>query len=293
MLHIFGMSQARHFCGTYKQSAGAAEGSLRDFKMNRLGKTTKLITEGSSLFDEYRDCLLRETGRFLFFAISNYRRALDLLTPASCSWAHVTLYYSSWFSAHAILGMLGCSVPDNGYAIDVARGDPGRQQLKLSGIGSKGSSQHFTSAKGSHRQFWDLYYQAINPLQPMVDVCYAAVLSPISSDHFWQISHRNAVNYDTHVALELSKVFSAGFQPGTFPGCLPGPLATQFSVTEKTMCLACELAGAVGLKTDALQHIGSGKGLAEVGTLILNAPISGVSQPGTYAHVLTHLSNCI
>ena len=124
-MRIFGPSEAKHYCSSFGQSPGDAEKSLTDFRKNHLGAQRRSIREGTSLFEQYRDCSLRDVERSLFFAASHYRRSLDLMIRSCSPWAHVTLYYGTWYASQALLGMFGCVV-FNRYVIDVDRGSPGQ-----------------------------------------------------------------------------------------------------------------------------------------------------------------------
>jgi hypothetical protein len=66
-----------------------------------------VLTEGTAHFTAHRVSTLNAIERWLLFGVGDYRRALDMLIPSAAPWAHVTLYYSSFFAANAILGMFG------------------------------------------------------------------------------------------------------------------------------------------------------------------------------------------
>ena len=111
-MKTFTILGASHYCSSFKPRTGDAEQSLEDFSRSRLNGSQS-ITRGYRIsFEDYRACALREAERSLFLATSHYRRALDLMMPDAVHWAHVTLYYGSWFAAHGLLAMLGCSVSE-------------------------------------------------------------------------------------------------------------------------------------------------------------------------------------
>lgn len=253
-MNIFGISEAKHYCSSFSGSTGDAEGSIDAFQKTCLGTRSRTIKEGTTLFRRYRDCSLRDVERSLFFAASHYRRSLDLMIPSSSPWAHVTLYYGSWYASRALLGMLGCAVFGK-VVVDVNKGSPGQQELRLRGIGSK-PGQYNSTFRGSHRIFWDIFYTAIQNLTPMVEPRFAAVLSPISGDPTWQIQHRNEVNYDSLTGFRLAEDFGRSFFKQGFPGCLPGVLNTQFGVLETLLELAYSYAYQFGLSTGALNGLG-------------------------------------
>lgn len=105
-MNIFGVPEAKYYCSHFQQNAGKPAGSLSEY-VGEVFKSVGSLREGTREYDGFRDCALREAERCLFLAISNYRRALDLMLPAASSWAQVTLYYSSYFAARALLGIFG------------------------------------------------------------------------------------------------------------------------------------------------------------------------------------------
>src|SRR3990167_6936465 len=109
---LFGVDEARHYCGTFNGSGGTASGSLEIYVKSALTQIRSL-REGTPEFDRYRDCSLRDVERRIFISVSHYRRSLDLMTPGAVWWAHVTLYYGSFFAAGALLGMFGARVLKN------------------------------------------------------------------------------------------------------------------------------------------------------------------------------------
>jgi hypothetical protein len=253
-MRIFGISEANYYCSSFGGSAGDAEESIDEFRRNHLGTRSHTIKEGTALFQEYRDCSLRDVERSLFFAASHYRRSLDLMIPSSSPWAHVTLYYGSWYASRGLLGMFGCTVFSQ-VVVDVGKGSPGQQELRLRRIGARQGQQPTTYA-GSHRIFWDLFYTAVQHLVPMVEPRFAAVLSPVSGDRVWQIQHRNEVNYDSCIGCRLAEDFDRSFSRQGFPGCLPGVLSTQFRILETLLELVYSYARQFGLSTDALDGLG-------------------------------------
>ena len=153
-MRVFSILGAGHYCGNFQHISSVPQESLEDFNKRRLN-STRFIVEGTALFDEYRACALRDIERCLFLSSSHYRRALDLMIPSSSHWAHVTLYYGSWFAAHAILGMFGCQVLHN-HVVEVEQSTPGSQRLNRIRIGT-GQNQFSLKEKGSHRQFWEVF----------------------------------------------------------------------------------------------------------------------------------------
>lgn len=242
-MNIFGVPQARYFCNNFQRTAGDPTGSLSDFVSVNL-KGVVSLKEGTQEFNGYRDCALREAERCLFFAISNYRRALDLMMPGASSWAHVTLYYGSYFAARALVGIFGGWI-GNKMVVEVAASQPGSQQLII-------NRKPQTTYGGSHERFWDLFYGAIASLVPWVDPKVRFAITPVSNNVTWQSENRNHVNYDSFRACQLAASFQTNFNPAKFPASLPGCLSTQFSISEGLLLITTRFVRQFGLMTDAL-----------------------------------------
>lgn len=268
-VRLFGISEARYYCASFGASSGASEGSLDAFQASRLGGRVRTLAEGTPIFQEFRDCSLRDVERSLFFSASQYRRALDLMIGSASPWTHVTLYYGSFYAARALLAMFGAAVFGKS-VVDVSIGTPGRQQLSLRRIGPN-PGQESTTYSGSHQRFWDFFYNAVSSLRPFVAPEFAAALAPVSGDPVWQIDKRNEINYDSAVGLVLARDFARSFSKTAFPTSLPGALGTQFRVFESLLVLTYSYATSFGLQTDALNGLGVLGSLRDkVRTLVYN-----------------------
>ena len=247
-MNPFSLPGAQYYCAP--PVTGKPVQSFVQLQRNLLNGT-RLISEGSAFFSEYRASALADVERSIFLSASHYRRALDLMIPSSSHWAHVTLYYGTWYAARALLGMFGCVV--NGRNIvHVERSSPGTQLLKVQAIGTR-SGQYVVIGSGSHRRFWEIFYQAVNSISPFVQSrADQAALSPIAGDSNWLIDQRNKVNYETERAIIANFDFAKSFTSNNFPASLPGELATQYSVCESFLRVAYSFASQFGLQTDAL-----------------------------------------
>lgn len=255
-MRTFGISEATYYCSKFSKTTGDSEKSIKDFKVSKLGSPPSILTirEGTPLYQEYLDCSLRDVQRSLFFAISHHRKSYDLLFTSSSSWAYVTLYYGSWYASRALLGLFGCSIFKK-YIVDVHQGTLGSQELQLRKIGS-GIDQEPTSYGGSHEIYWDLFYNSVHDIIPMVPSRLAFALSPVSSDPAWLIRNRNEINYDTYYGITFATDFDKHFSPKKFPMSLPGNLNIQFKIFESLLEIVFDFAITFGLKTDALDGIG-------------------------------------
>jgi hypothetical protein len=120
-MQLFDVPQAKHFCKpltAHLPGVGQSLVSLHD----NLTHVMRL-SEGTQHFEAHRVSILNSVERWILFGLADYRRALDMLIPSNAPWAHVTLYYSSFFAANAILGMFGVWI-DLRRVIDVEQGTP-------------------------------------------------------------------------------------------------------------------------------------------------------------------------
>lgn len=272
---LFNIAEAKYYSSRFGSSVGDSERSLAEFHTKHILNKLRAFSEGSPIFDEYRDCLLRNVERSLFFSASHYRRALDLMIASASPWAQVTLYYGSWHVAHALLGLFGCTIINN-YVIDVERGLPGSQTLRIRKIGAK-LGQANTTHSGSHQKFWDLFYQAFQTTKAVFPSDFQLALSPISGDRLWQIDRRNDINYDSFSSIQLAQDFERGFTCNSFPSCLPGVMNTQYKVFELLLEMSFHYAQDFGITTDALDRLRTPSPLRKkVGELIYNEKPSGL-----------------
>jgi len=252
-MRLLDLPQARYFCSPPPAVfAIVTPQSLRDYH-NSLAKGVVRMREGNLPFQIHQISLLVSIERWLLFSTSHYRRAMDMLVPASAPWAQVTLYYASFFAANAILGMFGGWVgqtQDGIRVVDVEHPAPGDQELR---IYRRLSSPN--GAAGSHRIFWDFFYDSVASIAAWSPPELASALSPVNGNFAWQIAERNNVNYDMHDAWTASKLFHGTFKASRLKS-LSGPLQLQFEASERLIKLALRFATDVSLSTTALEGCG-------------------------------------
>lgn len=245
---------AEHFCSKFSGTSGPGL-FPRDLYTTVLSKKTTL-QEGDGTYELYRDSLLREVDRSFFLGISSFRRALDLFTASSTFWAHVSLYYCAWFTAHAILGMFGCWVgprrKNNLVVIDAAVHAPGSQQFNV-------DKQHPMNLQnmGSHQRFWDAYYQAMTQVIMWTEPGLQLAVTPILNSSVWAIEQRNTINYHTDSAFDILAHFRANFKKKDFPTCLYGETRTQYELSKTLLLFAAARATEFKLQTDVFQSFGT------------------------------------
>ncbi len=256
-MRLLDLPHARYFCSPSAAVVTQVSAqSLRAFHAS-LPKGVTRISEGQLNFQVHQVNVLLSVDRWLMFAMSHYRRAIDMLIPASAPWAHVTLYYASFFAANAVLGMFGGWIgytQDGIRVVDVEHGVPGTQELRIHRRLSSPSG-----ATGSHRVFWDFFYDSAASISAWAPTPLAAALSPINGDIAWQIAERNDVNYDMFNAWDSAKLLHNTFKPSRLKS-LRGPLQLQFEASERLLKLALRFALDVGISTSGLE------GCSQIGT---------------------------
>lgn len=252
-MRLLDLPQAQHFCRPAAAIVAAVgPQSLRTFH-GSLPKSVTLIIEGHTTFQVHQINVLASVDQWLLFATTHYRRAMDMLVPASAPWAQVTLYYASFFAANAILGMFGGWIGHTHVGmrvVDVEHGTPGAQELR---VHRKLPSP--SGVTGSHRVFWDFFYDAAASIAAWAPPSLATALSPVNRDIAWQITERNDVNYDMFSAWAAAKLFHGKFRSSKLTS-LSGPLRLQFETSERLIKLALQFANDVGLETTALDGCG-------------------------------------
>src|SRR5437867_6552917 len=153
-MQLFTLDQAKHFCVPLANHVPGVGQSLPTFHS---GITVTRLTEGTPYFNAHRVSLLNAVERWILFGVANYRRAIDMLIPSNAPWAHVTLYYSSFFAANAILGMFGGFVKSEGKrtVVDVVTQGTGAQTFLITR-----KAPVPLPATGSHGVFWAYFYNA-------------------------------------------------------------------------------------------------------------------------------------
>lgn len=251
MIQLFDRVEALYFCRALANHQPGVGQSLPDFH-DRLPIRVSHLRENTNDFEVHRVSLLNAVERWILFGVADYRRALDMFIPSNAPWAHVTLYYSSFYAANAILGMFGAWVHHK-RLVDVESGTPNSQVLRINRRVQSPSDQ-----KGSHRIFWDMFYEGYNSISPWIPAELQAPTSPVNNDRFWQITNRNEVNYDMFRAFEGATLLENTFNSRRLRTSLRGPLAQQLEVTEGMLKLAVYFAN--DFQIDSFPYVGLGNG---------------------------------
>jgi hypothetical protein len=261
-MRLFDIVEARHFCRPLPVHVPGTGQSLVAFHN---GLRTTRLTEGTPYFEVHRVSLLNAVERWILFGVADYRRALDMFIPGNAPWAHVTLYYSSFFAANAILGMFGAWVHFE-RLVDVDNGTVASQVLRVAR-----RVQSPSGYKGSHKVFWDFFYEGCNIISPWVPPGLQSATQPVNNDRVWQITARNEVNYDMFSAFDGALRLNNTFNPKKLSS-LTGPLAQQLEVTESMLKLALYFANAFTLASFPFDGLGTGTRAKVMRALVTKVP---------------------
>lgn len=282
-MRLLDLPQAKHFCSPSVAVTTAITAQSLPTYHAALAKGVVLLPEGSLPFQVHQLSLLQSVERWLTFSIGHYRRSAEMLVPISAPWAHVTLYYASFFAANAILGMFGGwtgHTASGNRVVDVENGAVGSQELRVWRRPSAPSG-----LKGSHRVFWDFFYSAVASISAWAPPGLAGALVPVNGDISWQIAERNDVNYDMHYAWAASARLHTTLKPARLK-TLSGPIRLQLEVTETMIKLALHFANAVLRSPLSLTGCGATGSRQHVQRrLATQAPPSLVSQSAFYGLV--------
>src|SRR5262249_44800235 len=105
-MQLFDITEAQHFCAPLAAPLAGVGQSLSALHRS-LSPRHVVLHEGTVEFQAHQVSLMHAVERWILFGVADYRRALDMFIPSNAPWAHVTLYYASFFGANAILGMFG------------------------------------------------------------------------------------------------------------------------------------------------------------------------------------------
>lgn len=278
-MHLFDITEAAHFCTPLPTHQPGTGQSLTQFHRGLPARTVRL-NEGTTEFDIHRVSLLNAVERWILFGVADYRRALDMLIPSNAPWAHVTLYYSGFFGANAILGMFGGWI-DHERMVDVDQGVPAAQILMVT---KRPRSPN--GYQGSHRIFWDYFYEGCNTIAPWVPTELQTAITPVNGDRRWLTNTRNDFNYDMQGAYNGAMFLGTNFNPKKLSS-LSGSLGQQLEVTENMLKLALFFAKELKIKSYAFEGLGEGS-RAKVFRELVSKPAPGLVNQSILRELVLH-----
>jgi hypothetical protein len=237
---------ATHFVQNFSSNVAVSTMGVNDYLDNNVqGITT--FAEGTTHYDELRDCLLRETERSLLMANNCYARSLDGLRGNSAYWSLVGLYYAAFYSAKAVLGIHGCWMGGPKKWIEVIDSNPGAQKI----IFRKQSYPNNAGNSGTHKITWMAFYNSMAHLTSWyTSQNNTLAMYPVNANSTWLIDTRNDYNYYPYEAFQLMTEFQSSFDPSDIPNCFGGKLQTMLQVSKAFICFSKDVCTQHGLKTD-------------------------------------------
>jgi hypothetical protein len=261
-MQLFDFPEAQYFCRPLPAHVPGVGQSLASFHKNL---SSRRLREPSQDFEIHRVSMLNSIERWILFGAAHYRRALDMYVPSSAPWAQVTLYYSSFFAANAILGMFGAWIHLQKW-VDVESGVAGNQILRINA-----NPRSPNGYQGSHQRFWDFFYEGCNTISPWVPNQFGPAIIPVNNDRRWQIISRNEINYDTAAAFDLATVFQTNFNPKKLRS-YGGPLGQQLELTEGLLKLAIHFANNFNIASFPFEGLATGTRSKALRALVTKAP---------------------
>lgn len=243
-MRILTQAGARHFCQSFGASPDSARIEVGKFTQGmNSGRATR---EGSKPYGDLRDCLLRDSERFIFLGASNFASGLQHMRAASAAWAVVGFYYSSFYSARALLAMNGGWADGEKAWIEVTGANPGSIELTYK------RSRHPALGRNekSHRAFWTIFYSACRSIQRYAPPQHSYALSPVQNSVSWLSDNRNRINYGAESALGLTEELLARFNPADVGNSLPGDVKVFRNIAKSMLANAAQFRTSNGLSTD-------------------------------------------
>jgi hypothetical protein len=251
-MNIFSIVEAKYYCSGLSQDCRPVNMSFKKYLLGY--RDNNLFQETTQEFNELRCHAMREVDRLLFLTATHYKRAHDLLVDYSCAWAHVTMYYGSFYAAQAVLAMFGAWLDCGRDAIVayVQNGIPGQQEIILRKGG--GYIGRLSNANGPHGKFWDLFYSTVASISPLLPQpnSWMSGITPVLNNRTWLTDKRNAINYDSLRSFNLVCDFQRNFRSRKLRATLPGDLKLQYNVMISITELVFYLAREFNIKSDAL-----------------------------------------
>lgn len=265
-MNLLSLPQAQQFVQSFGLAPTARGRSVEEILL-ALNKASK-VKAGTQQYGEFRDALLRHAEAGLLLSTSNFRRSLEMIHGSSASWAHVTLYYSAWYSAQSISAMLGGLLYGK-WSVEVVSDHSG-SYIQVSKLHQPG---------GQHERFWQAYFGGIQSFRAWIPANLRYTVDPYNQEPTWMSDARNVVSYRLLRALEAGIDLNAVFDTAAFPNCLSGSLGIQYEATIGLLELAFWLCREVRLQTGVLTWLGNGATRKSILESILSAPSIALPEP--------------
>lgn len=241
-------SGGRYFCQTFRATTNKNQSNTATFIKNGKGG---VYSEGSAAYCALQDALLRDTERSAFLATVCLVRGLASLRAASGFWTIVCLYYSIFHSAKAISGLHGAWFEHANLWVSAEGRNTGQISLRVNK--SKHPSLSGTNIRGTHKQFWEVFYSSTASLRPYLQARDSFAIEPVHSSNSWLIDQRNKYNYNPSHAFFLTGEFISRYDRNDVPRCFPGTIKVFLNVAESLHRIVSDTRRDYRLETDVLE----------------------------------------
>jgi hypothetical protein len=251
---ILSLPVAKYFVGLYSDRNKPNIDDIDEYLVQEIGNNKRIFSETDGTLEPIVYLLTKQSENCFYLSLSNFVRGLEILGTGLGNWAHVTFYYSSFYSAKSILALHGGWAKDYKNKYWATQVDsPTQTDLKLKVTEWKHNGQKINS----HRAFWSYFYESMKNITNYVPSQYSPALSPINNDVFWMTTTRNKLNYQISSAVNINSQVLSNLDASAFPYCLPRDLATQYNQARNLVTLANHLLHDFNINSDAFSCINS------------------------------------
>lgn len=244
---------AKYFSSLYHDEPSLSTNDIDAYLIAEIKNKQKSFSETDGTLQPIVYLLMKEAESSFFLGLNNFVRGLEILGTGLGNWAHITFYYSSFYSAKSILALYGGWAKGNFGDYWVTQVDsPVKTNLTLKTIKWKHNGAKITS----HRAFWSYYFDSMKIIINNIPPKYHPALSPINRDVFWMTKTRNKLNYQINDALKINFDVLSDLDANNFPYSLPQEISIQYNQAKNFILLSDYLLDAFNINTDVFNCIG-------------------------------------
>lgn len=247
---------AKHFVSLYNDEPSLSTNDVDAYLIAEIENKQNRFSETDGTLQPIVYLLMKEAESSFFLGLNNFVRGLEILGTGLGNWAHVTFYYSSFYSAKSILALYGGWSKNYYRDYWVTQVDsPDKTNLTLKIIKWKYNGRKIFS----HKAFWSYYFDSMKNITYNIPPKYHPALSPMNSDVFWMTETRNKLNYQINDALKINSDVLSDLDTNNFPYSLPQEISIQYNQAKNFILLSNYLLNAFNIDTDVFNCIGIDK----------------------------------
>lgn len=243
---------AKYFASLYYDHPSLSTNDIDAYLIAEIKNKQKSFSETDGTLQPIVYLLMKEAESSFFLGLNNFVRGLEILGTGLGNWAHVTFYYSSFYSAKSILALYGGWAKNN-WVTQVD--SPVKTNLTLKTIKWKPNGNKLSS----HKAFWSYYFDSMKNISNNIPSKYQPALNPINNDVFWMTKTRNILNYQINDALKINSNVLSDLDINNFPYSLPQEISRQYNQAKNILLLSNYLLNTFNINTDVFNCIGTNK----------------------------------